>query len=496
MTVDIEPKNIAVRRYEEVHVVVGALLRGTPAGVKAEDIEDPGLRAVFVAALETPRLAAEHPEQVDRVLRVAERMGVAEADAASALHDVLGQSFGIGTNTLEQVERSADMVRNRAAEKRANEKVAALVLKYEVERDTVDDTVLAEALLERAAIKKGGIKIQIPSLRGALADAIKEATGPKKGPYGLLPAIEHPSRRVAESMDGWNGLVMVPAGPNLGKTTFAVQAGVEVVEANTDAVLVFFSFEMSFDRMRDRLLSYLAGVAVKDIRAAGIPDHKFDSTRRKLEAFGDRIAIVSAEMVGRLGGTLDPREAFRPLQAIVEGLKRRTGCSRAFVVVDNLQQMTFDPPPGSPFESMERDRYAMEGFKALRDRLGDRDPVVVISETRKDDFNAPTLGSTLGTGRIVYAADHVLLLSSPAWPGFEDDEDDDERPGGKHQPKKRKAKIDKLFLDAVPEADRPFCSAVEVAGAKVRDGYRGVFKFVFKHPKSRFEVVAGQEARR
>lgn len=476
-------------RHAEAKVAAGSLLYGRSFGVKAEDFEDDGLRVVFAAGLLSPRLDPEDPQQVERLAEVARRFEVDGKKVEDAMAEAVDMAGGSAFMKENLVERDAAVVRSEARKRKAKEKVVEIGLGFRPDDDDSPVLEYADALRELDAARKGDLKVEIPSLRIAMKEAIEEAKGPPKGPYGLLPKEADATYRVAEAMDGWNGLIMVPAAPGVGKTTFTLQAGVEVAGAAADAVVVFFSFEMSFARMRDRLLSHLSGVSVEAIRRAGLKDAGgFDSAERRLEKIADRFAIVSADMVGRIGGP-DARQAFRPLFDIVESQKRKAGVDRAFVVVDNMQQLTplLSLPPGLGRDAMEVDRYAMEGFKALRDDLGDRDPVVVISETRKGDFDKPDLGSALGTGRIVYAADHVLVMASPPWPGQEDDEDDDEDSGRKS--KKKRKKIDSAFTDAIPEADRASCSAVEITGSKVRDGRRGTHRLVFDHQRTRFVVV-------
>jgi hypothetical protein len=480
-------------RYSESHVVAGALLHGRPFGVNAEDLKDDGNRVVLLAAMRKPLLSLEDPGQRERIRETAGHLEVDEKVAMDAFDEALAIAGGSAFVKPEQVERSAAIVRSEARRRRAAADAQAVLLEYRPDTDTVSPAKVAEVMAELAAAEKGDGKIEIPLMRSALKEAFDEATGPAKGPYGLLPSAAHATYRVAEVMDGWNGLIMVPAAPGTGKTTFALQAGLEAVEANPDSVFVFFSYELTFDEVRQRVISHMSGVTVRDIRRAAVADQRFDEARRRLDAIADRFAIVSSDMVGRIGGTTDPADAFRPLQDIVESMRRRAGVPRSFVVVDNMQQMTpVLEMPGKVLDPMEVDRYAMEGFKGLRNRLGTRDPLMVIAETRKDDFGEPDLGSVLGTGRTVYAADHIFVMAAPPWPEDEDQDDDEDRPKGGQKGRPKRKKIDPIFLDAVLVKDRPFRTAVVVNGVKVRNGRRGPHRFIFKHPENRFSVVEGK----
>lgn len=480
-------------RYSESHVVAGALLHGRPFGVNAEDLEDEGNRVVLLAAMRKPLLGLEDPGQRERIRQAAGHLEVDEKVAMAAFDEALAIAGGSAFVKPEQVERSAAIVRSEARLRQAKAKVQAVLLEYRPDTETVSPAKVAEVFTELAAAEKGDGKVEIPSMRSALKEAFDEAIGPAKGPYGLLPKAEHATYRVAEVMDGWNGLIMVPAAPGVGKTTFALQAGVEAVEANVDSVFVFFSYELSFGQVRERLMSHMSGVPVHEIRRAGVEGHRFDQAKKRFDAVVDRLAIVSSDMVGRIGGTADPADAFRPLQDIVESMKRKAGVSRAFVVVDNMQQLTpVLEMPGKVLDPMEVDRYAMEGFKALRNRLGDRDPLMVISETRKDDFGDPDLGSVLGTGRIVFAADHVFVMAAPPWPEDDDQDDDDDKSKGSQKGRPKRKKMDPVFLESVPPKDRDRRTAVVVNGVKVRNGRRGPHRFIFKHPENRFSVAEGK----
>jgi replicative DNA helicase len=145
-------------------------------------------------------------------------------------------------------------------------------------------------------------------------------------------------------------------------------------------------------------------------------------------------------------------------------LLKKTGASRALIVVDYLQLL--DVPDASP-TSLDAD-YRRVG---LLQNVGDAgkspsrplvDPVLAISEVRKEGRTG-TAVDLLGSSRLAYAADAVLLLN-PAEGG--------DAPGA----------------DTVP---------VTLTIAKGRDGtVRKEIPLLFEHARYRFRERGGDQGNR
>jgi len=70
---------------------------------------------------------------------------------------------------------------------------------------------------------------------------------------------------------------------------------------------------------------------------------------------------------------------------------------------------------GEPFANdTDRTRYILSGLTTLRDRLdGERNPVVVVAQSRKADYEEPSLASIMGTADTAYSADAAIVMHRP-----------------------------------------------------------------------------------
>lgn len=102
----------------------------------------------------------------------------------------------------------------------------------------------------------------------------------------------------------------------------------------------------------------------------------------------------------------------RTVSNYVEGLKVKTKCKRAIVIIDYLQVWPTDPTV-RPLSEIEADKWRIGEMKKIRDALGG-DPVIVISEARKpsskDGKWGGDLSDVMGTARFTYTPDVVMLL--------------------------------------------------------------------------------------
>jgi hypothetical protein len=232
-------------------------------------------------------------------------------------------------------------------------------------------------------------------------------------------------KQLDEKLCGLRGLMLLGAGPGVGKTQLTVQLGTDVLH-DPEVALVYLTLEMSKRELGYRLLSMASGIGYRRLRLGDswqdpnnktglrlpIPAHN-DLVKgvQLLQKWGPRIAMFGPEDIGALqAGERDPSRWYAPLKTLIEDAKRRRGAARALVVVDNLQAVAVEPPNGKPWISdLDRDRVVIEGLTRLQHDLDD--PVLVVSEVTKGSFKgADAMGSILGTGRNTYRADAVMLL--------------------------------------------------------------------------------------
>jgi hypothetical protein len=134
---------------------------------------------------------------------------------------------------------------------------------------------------------------------------------------------------------------------------------------------------------------------------------------RSLRACASRVDLLDMQSVP-LGLSVEDMADW--LVARVREVRARTGCSAAFVAIDHLSLI----PLGLQGTASALDRDDARVMMALRAQRTLGDPVFVISQVRKSDYQKPGVASAKGSGQIGYAPDIFMTLSRF---GTEKDED-------------------------------------------------------------------------
>jgi len=226
-------------------------------------------------------------------------------------------------------------------------------------------------------------------------------------PCGYFPRLDG-------MLDGWQGLGVLAAEPGIGKTTLLLQVGLGIVSKNPDAAFVFLSLEMGRETMKRRLVCQATKIPYRTLRKGDMkempgPDglHLSSIDRKRLaeglERLRDlapRISIIDSE---DLSG-LNLEDLADRIVERVQAFKSLSGCSRAFVLVDHLGRLPMGQDSG--LSSIERDDARIAALLGAQRRLDD--PLVVVSQVRKSDFNAPGMASAKGSAEISYSPDFIL----------------------------------------------------------------------------------------
>lgn len=223
---------------------------------------------------------------------------------------------------------------------------------------------------------------------------------------------------------GLRGLTVLGSMPGLGKTMLCLQMGMGVARNHhvNDAIVVFFSLEMSADDLYSRMRSSLGDLDWRDFmledletdteKARDIAVRIAESDRR-LEAEGllDRMHILDRENIG------DKLTATQ-IASKVKKLKEQAGASRALVVVDYLGLIDVeDNAGGRPMTDLQADkkrvRIVQDALKSLNAENPLGDAMIAINEARKPPNAKETWGSGLaelmGSARLGYAVDIALM---------------------------------------------------------------------------------------
>lgn len=272
----------------------------------------------------------------------------------------------------------------------------------------------------------------IPRARRSLSDIIDECTKRWQSTQGQVALGLHTPRfpKVSDMLFGWRGLIVVAAMPGIGKTTLALAAGIDAVE-NNDACFVFVSFEMPTGTLVNRVLSDMSGIPQRmlhvglegpdaversGLRLRDKQHNDIGEAMTRLSCLSDRVSLIGKDDIGTLRGqSSDGRDSMSVVLQAVEEAKRRSGKSRSFVVLDHLGVIPVERGDGESFANdTDRTRYILSGLTTLRDRLdGERNPVVVVAQSRKADWDDAGLASIMGTADTAYSADAAIVMQRP-----------------------------------------------------------------------------------
>lgn len=214
-----------------------------------------------------------------------------------------------------------------------------------------------------------------------------------------------------ERLSGLRGLMVVAGAPGRGKTTLALQLGIEATK--TEGVgFVYLSLEESKEEAIDRLLASLGMFDYRDmILRRGWnqeKEAKFAKAEASVAALSRKFRIIDAKDIGTLRAD-DGGSWHDPVSEIVSKTLADLGLREAVIVVDNLQAL---PVLGSWTHEMDRDRAVIEGLNSIHHETGC--PVLVIAEITKTAFDTePGLAAVSGTGRITYRTDATITMSEP-----------------------------------------------------------------------------------
>lgn len=249
---------------------------------------------------------------------------------------------------------------------------------------------------------------------------------------------------------GVRGLSVIAARPGAGKTTLVLQIciGVCRYHVENDAVVVVVSLDMSAHDLLDRLHCNLAGIEWPVLKfgspeAERVPGSLFSVAAKEqlkkaeklLDDFQVRDRLVVLDRID-LGDQITAER----LADAVRAAKERVGAKRALLVIDYLQLIPVPEDEAGNDLVADKARVRLvqrvvEGSRTADDPAGDA--VLVISEARKPPSAKEEWGSSLselmGSARLAYAADAVLLyqqMSKPQmaeWYGLAGEEDAEAR---------------------------------------------------------------------
>jgi len=241
-------------------------------------------------------------------------------------------------------------------------------------------------------------------------------------------------RGIDDLLNGWDGLALLGAEPNIGKTVLLSQIGRGIVENDPGAAFVFFSFEMSVRSIMRREMCR-ASTLPHRVLLQGSTElatvRRSDAERREFKAWNERdrknalaardkamsddtyrrTFVVGPEAVRSMN--IAHRDPLGPMRDIVEEALTQSRCERAFIGIDYLQRIPVDQRAAR--SDLDRDERTMEAVHSFQRALAL--PVLAIAEFRKADFAKAgdargSMADFAGSRRLAYSADTLVTMTS------------------------------------------------------------------------------------
>ncbi len=234
-------------------------------------------------------------------------------------------------------------------------------------------------------------------------------------PNRTLPTLDR-------NMLGLRGVILVPGPPNVGKSAFCHQLGIDCVKARHDVGYIYLALEMSNEDHYARMLMMFSGLSYEKIRLGPRTEQEeaaLERARIDVVKYGTRVLLLDKK---NFAGDITA-------DAILEHkkwLKAQTGVKKVVLVIDYLQRMVVPSTVRKELKSdLEIDDWRMEQIELLKE---DDEPIFVISQQTKSDAlgSFGKLAGAKGSSSAVYTPDSVWFLRPAAdeelWPFFKGDD--------------------------------------------------------------------------
>ena len=303
------------------------------------------------------------------------------------------------------------------------------------------------------------------------------------------------------NMLGLRGVILVPGPPNVGKSAFCHQLGIDCVKANKDVAYIYLALEMSNEDHYARMLMMFSGLSYQKIRLGPrtpMEEELLERARIDVVKYGTRVLLLDKK---NFQGDITA-------DAILEHkkwLKKQTECTKVVLVIDYLQRMPVPADKRRELKSdLEVDDWRMEQIELLK---GDDEPVFVISQQTKGDAAGSfgKLAGAKGSSTAVYTPDSVWFLRPAAeaelWPHFKGDEPLPDKLGEQimklEEPRRQmqNAGISFLFVDIQKGRDGMKKSSIPVTFSWISDTFREGWDDIYEVPKANTGVPPHERPR-
>lgn len=208
-------------------------------------------------------------------------------------------------------------------------------------------------------------------------------------------------------------LTFLGGSPAVGKTSFALALATGALRAHPDLAVLFYSLDMPKDVIFDRMVCHVSGL---DSRSVCLNSEELNVSRLLTEAEKE----LSASILPRLR-VLEREQLGRGKQEIVNALSKhkfellqQSGAKQALYVIDYFQLLDVAKPAAAPIEADYQRIEVIQSIQSVSrtSQCPGGDSFLILSEVRKGESGRTQLAldDLLGSARITYSADCVLLL--------------------------------------------------------------------------------------
>jgi replicative DNA helicase len=234
---------------------------------------------------------------------------------------------------------------------------------------------------------------------------------------GVIPGIYSSLKIIRKAFGGWQNsdLTIVASRPGMGKTSFMVQAVIDVVTVSNSCYSAgIFSLEMGAEQIAGRVVTNLTGISNSSLLRKGLSEDEknifksWKETLKKLNIHIDDTAGISID----------------DLRVKAKMMKLRHNIDILFV--DYLQLMTAGKQQKNGTREQEIAAIS-RGLKAIAKELNL--PIIALSqlsrEVEKRADKRPMLSDLRDSGSIEQDADEVIFIYRPEYYGFTSWEEED-----------------------------------------------------------------------